>query len=90
MRILKIAHWLVKSSICLTNKNINRYTQVVPRFHKHFQNWIKTRKNEIEARSSGSSTIDMKGMYTTEDSLKIGKPKSAPYPVGGFTSLNPI
>ena len=48
-----ITHWLVKSSICLTNENINRYTQVVPGFHKHFQNWIKTKKNEIEARSSG-------------------------------------
>ena len=52
--------------------------QVVPGFHKHFQNWLKTKKNEIEARSSSSCTTDMKGMYTAEDCLKFGKPEPAP------------
>ena len=84
MRILKVAYWLVKSSVCLINENINKYTQVVLGFHKHFQNWLKTKKNEIEAQSSGSFTTDMKGMYTTEDSLKFGKPEPAPCPAWGI------
>jgi hypothetical protein len=80
----KVAQWLVKSNIRLTNGNINKYTQVVPGFHKHFENWLKTKKFDIEARSSGSSTTDMKGMYTAEDYKKFGKPEPAPCPAWGI------
>jgi hypothetical protein len=80
----KVAQWLVKSNIRLTNGNINKYIQVVRGFHKHFKTWLKTKKNEIEAQSSGSSTTDMKGMYTAEDCKKFGKPKSVPCPAWGI------
>jgi hypothetical protein len=66
------------------DENINNYMQVVPGFYKHFQNWLKTKKNEIEARSSSSCTTDMKGIYTAEDCLKFGKPEPAPCPAWGI------
>jgi hypothetical protein len=56
------------------------YTQVVPRFHKCFGEWVRTKTDEINARSSRNSTTDMKGMYTAEDCLKFGKPEPAPCP----------
>jgi hypothetical protein len=80
----KVAQWLVKFNIRLTNGNINKYTQVVPGFHKHFENWLKPQKIDIEARSSGSSTTNMKGMYTAEDCKKFGKPEPAPCPAWGI------
>ena len=84
MRMTKVAQWLVKSNIRLPNENINKYTQVVPGFHKHFENWLKTKKIDIEAQSSGSSTTDMKGMYTAEDCKKFGKPEPAPCQAWGI------
>ena len=60
------------------------YTQVVPGFHKRFGEWVRTKTDEINARSSRSSTTDMKGMYTAEDCLKFGKPKPAPCPAWGI------
>ncbi len=69
---------IVQSSVSLTDENVKGCTQVIPRFHKHFQEWVRTKRDEINARTSQSSTTDMKDMYTAEDCLKFGKPELAP------------
>ena len=45
---------------------------------------MKTKKTEIEARSSGSSTTGMKDMYTPEDCIKYGRPEPSPCPAWGI------
>jgi hypothetical protein len=58
--------------------------QVVLEFHKYFHQWVRMKSDEINAKSFWSNTTDMKGMYTTEDCLKFGKPELAPCPAWGI------
>ena len=74
---------MVQSSVSLTDENDEGCTQVVRGFHKHFQEWVQTKKDTINSRVSPRSTTDMKGMYTAEDEDRFGKLEPAPCPAWG-------
>jgi hypothetical protein len=75
---------MVQSSVSLTDENDKGCTLVVPGFHKHFQEWVRTRWDMIDSRVSSRSTTDMKGMYTAEDRVRFGRPVPAPCPAWGI------
>ncbi len=66
------------------DKNDKGCMLVVPRFYKHFHEWVKTKQNLIDFKASLHSTTDMKGMYIAEDRVKFSKPIPAPCPAQGI------
>ena len=75
---------MVQSSVSLTDENVKGCTLVVPGFHKNFQDWVRMKQDDIDSKTSRSSTTDMKGMYTPKDWPIFGKPVPAPCPAWGI------
>jgi hypothetical protein len=75
---------MVQSSVSLTDENSKGCTEVVHGFHKHFQDWVQTKRDAIDSRVSPHSTTDMAGTYTAEDKIRFGRPKPAPCPAWGI------
>ena len=76
----------VQGSMSLMDENKDGCTLVVPGFHRHFEDWLKTKQALINSQPAHSTTTNMKSKewYTPEDQARFGKPIPTPCPAGGI------